>query len=200
MAVSIVSICNMALGWIGTSPITSLTQASPEARACSQFYDMARQQTLRDHPWNFAQARVALAKVDVPDTYPEYAYAYTWPNSCIRAHKVYYNGTPYDFEVALAEDGSSRVILTNAPEAVLSYTKDVSDPNLFDPLYVRALARRLAADIGKVFFKNNPQSAQELETYYANEVRKAQAMDAREGKPDTVDDNPWILARTMPEG
>lgn len=190
----------MALGWIGTNSITSLDQATPEARTCRQFYDMARQQTLRDHPWNFAQARVQLAEVGVPATYPEYAYAYAWPDKCIRAHKVYTGGIATDFEVALSEDGSGRILLTNAPEAVLAYTRDVSDPNMFDPLYVRALARRLAADIGKVFFKSNPQTMQELETYYANEVRKAQAMDAREGKPDTVDDIPWITARTMPEG
>lgn len=200
MATSVISICNMALGWIGTNSIASLTQNDPGARACNQFYDMARQQTLRDHPWNFAQSRIALAAVDVPDTYPEYAYAYAWPDKCIRAHKVRNDAGDYDFEVVLSPDGSGRMILTNAQNAVLLYTADVADPTLFDPLYTRALARRLAADMGKVFFKNNAQTMQELETYYANEVRKAQAMDAREGKPDAEEEIPWILARTMPEG
>jgi hypothetical protein len=200
MATSIVSIWNMALGWIGTKGVTSLTENSPERRACEQFYDIARQQTLRDHPWNFAQTRVALAEVDVPDTYPEYAYAYAWPDKCIRAHKVRNDAGEHDFEVVLAADGASRMILTNTQNAVLLYTADVKDPALFDPLYVRALARRLAADMGKVFFKNNPQTMQELETYYSNEVRKAQAMDAREGKPEVEEEIPWIMARTMPEG
>lgn len=200
MASSIVSICNMALGWIGTKSITAPGENSPEGRACAQFYDPARQQTLRDHPWNFAQARVSLAEVSVPDEYPEYAYAYAWPTRCLHAHTIYSNGAKYDFEVVSSPDGSGRMIMSNAPVAVLAYTADVTDPTLFDPLYARALSRRLAADIGKVFFKNNPQAMQELETYYANEMRKAQAMDAREGKPDEVETNPWLLSRTMPEG
>lgn len=195
MATSIVSICNMALGWIGTKGIASLTENSPERRACEQFYDEARKQSLRDHPWNFAQTRVTLAPVDAPDEYPEYAYAYAWPDKCVRAQKVYQNGNEYDFEVVLAADSASRMILTNAQYAVLAYTADVSDPSLFDPLYVRALARRLAADIGTVFFKNDIQKLQALETYYQNEVRKAQAKDSEEGKPDKDEEIPWITAR-----
>lgn len=194
MAITNVSICNMALGWVGTKNISVMGENSPEGRACAQFYDLARQQTLRDHPWNFAQSRITLAAVDVPDTYPEFSYAYAWPAGCLRAQRVYQNGAEYDFRVVLAPSGTERMILTNAADAVLSYTADVSDPSLFDPLYARALSRRLAADIGKVFFKSNPQAAQELETYYTMEVRRAQAQDAGEGKPATADSHPWLDA------
>lgn len=196
MATSEVSICNMALGWVGTRSIASLTENSPEARACGQFYGPAREQTLRDHAWNFAQARVTLAGVTVPDEYPEYSYAYAWPSDCLRALKVRdASGAEAEFEVVLATSGASRMILTNAETAVLVYTKNVSDPAVFDPLYVRALARRIAADIGKVFFKNNQQAMQELETYYLNEIRKAQTQDAAEGKPEDVAESTWITAR-----
>lgn len=197
MPTSIISICNMALAWIGTNRIAALTENSPGAQICSQFYDPARLQTLRDHQWNFAQSRATLAPVDVPAEYPEYAYAYAWPDKCVRAHKVYLNGNDYDFTVVLGPDGASRMILTSVPNAVLSFTADVSDPTLFDPLYARALARRLAADAGTVIFKNNPQKMQELETYYLNEVRKAQAKDAEEGTPDNDTEIPWITARTI---
>jgi len=196
MAISEVSICNMALGWVGARSIASLTENSPEARACSQFYGLAREQTLRDHAWNFAQTRAALASIDVPAEYPEYHYAYSWPTDCLRALKVRNAaGSDEDFEVALSIDGGGRMILTNAEQAVLVYTKNVSDPSTFDPLYVRALARRVAADIGKVFFKNNQSAMQELETYYLNEIRKAQTQDAGEGKPETVEESTWITAR-----
>lgn len=196
MTTSEVSICNMALGWVGTRSIAALSENSPEARACSQFYGPAREQTLRDHAWNFAQARVTLAEVTVPAEYPEYAYAYAWPSDCLRALKVRSTaGGDEDFEVVLSTSGASRMILTNAEAAVLIYTKNVRDPAVFDPLYVRALARRVAADIGKVFFKNNQQAMQELETYYLNEIRKAQTQDAGEGKPEPVEESTWITAR-----
>lgn len=195
-AITETSICNMALGWVGARSITSLSENSPEARACVQFYDMAREQTLRDHPWNFAQVRVALASIDVPDEYPEYGYAYSWPTDCLRALKVRNTaGIEEDFEVALSTVGGTRMILTNAEKAVLIYTKNVTNVSVFDPLYARALARRIAADIGKVFFKNNQQTMQELETYYLNEIRKAQTQDAGEGKAETVDESAWITAR-----
>jgi hypothetical protein len=100
-----------------------------------------------------------------------------------------------DFEVVLAANGASRMILTNADVAVLVYTSNVTDPGVFDPLYVRALARRIAADIGKTFFKNNAQAQQELETYYINEIRKAQTQDAGEGKPEDVAESTWVTAR-----
>jgi len=196
MATTIVDICNMALGWIGTKGITSLSDSSPEAKICLRYLEPARLQVLREHPWNFAQKRATLAEVDVPDEYPEYAYAYLWPADCVTAFKVYKNTAPYDFEVVLSADGSTRMILTTIDTAVLSYTADVSNPALFDPLFAKMLARRLAADIGKAFFKNNPQAVQELETLYINELRRATAKDAGEGKSDPEDEISWITART----
>lgn len=193
---TLIDICNMALGWIGTKGISSLTENSPEANICTRYLTPARLQVLREHPWNFAQKRVTLADVDVPDEYPEYAYAYLWPADCVTAHKVYKNTAEYDFEVAQSEDGSTRMILTTIDTAVLGYTADVSNPNLFDPLFSKMLARRLAADIGVVFFKNNPSKVQELETLYANDLRRATSKDAGEGKPEDEADIPWITCRT----
>jgi hypothetical protein len=201
MAVSEVSICNMALGWCGVGRvIAALDEVSPEARLCRQYYGPAREQTLRDFSWNFATKRVSLAEKTVPDEYDEYAYAYGYPVDCLRALKLRAAGLEYDFEVVLAADGASRLILADVEEAVLVYTSNVSIPALFDPLFVKALARRLAADMGPTIFKSNAQKIQELETLYKNEILRAQAADAKEGKPDEVEEIPWIVARTMPEG
>ena len=72
-----IAICNMALGWLGAPPIASLTENRPEARYAAQYYDIAVEQCLRDHRWNFAQKRARLAGIDVPEAYAmDYENAY----------------------------------------------------------------------------------------------------------------------------
>jgi hypothetical protein len=44
-------------------------------------------------------------------------------------------------------DNGSRVILTDYEASYISYTKDVTDARLFDPLFVQALAWLLAVDL-----------------------------------------------------
>lgn len=193
-----IAICNMALGFCGAAPIASLTEARPEARYCAQYYDLARERVLRDHPWNFAQHRARLAELDVPEGYAAvFLYAYAMPADCIKAQKVLdEGGNELDFEVALGTDRASRIVLTYAPRAFMEYTADVSITDIFDPSFAYALARRLAADIAVPILKNNPQKVQELETLYVNSVRAAQLADAQEGKPEELPDTPWITART----
>lgn len=60
MASSKVDIANLALGTIGATRITALTQAIEEARVVNNVYDSVRDEVLMEHPWSFAQKRVAL--------------------------------------------------------------------------------------------------------------------------------------------
>ena len=55
---SAVSISNMALGHLGSKPIASIDENTQGARYCKIFYDVTRDETLRDFPWNFAETRV----------------------------------------------------------------------------------------------------------------------------------------------
>src|SRR3546814_17373670 len=69
-----VEVCNLALGRIGegaSRPIQSLTEASEAARACNRVFASAMETTLRDFPWAFAQASVALAPVAARKTVVE---------------------------------------------------------------------------------------------------------------------------------
>jgi len=55
-----VDVCNVALGMIGATRITALTQAIEEARVVNNVYDSVRDEVLMEHPWSFSQKRVAL--------------------------------------------------------------------------------------------------------------------------------------------
>ena len=193
-----ISIINMALGWLGAPPIAGLTEKRPEAIYASQYYDSALEQTLRDHRWNFAQRRRRLAALDVPDGYQGiYENAYALPVDCLHAHTVLDAAeNTFPFIVALAEDGGSKIVLTNVASAYLAYTALVTVPELYDPNFVRALSRRLAADIAVPILKNNAQKVQEAETLYDRELARAKLADYREGKPEEEEDVSWIQART----
>lgn len=193
-----ISIINMALGWLGAPPIAGLTEKRPEAIYASQYYDSALEQTLRDHRWNFAQRRKRLAALDVPDGYQGvYENAYALPVDCLHAHTVLDEAeNSFPFIVALAGDGGSKIILTNVGSAYLAYTALVTVPELYDPNFVRAMSRRLAADIAVPILKNNAQKVQEAETLYDRELTKAKLSDYREGKPEEEEDVSWIQART----
>ncbi len=193
-----ISIINMALGWLGAPPIASLTEKRPEAIYASQYYDSALEQTLRDHRWNFAQRRKRLAALNVPDGYQGiYENAYALPVDCLHAHTVLDAAeNTFPFIVALAEDGGSKIVLTNVASAYLAYTALVTVPELYDPNFVRALSRRLAADIAAPILKANAQKVQEAETLYDRELTRAKLADYREGKPEDEEDVSWIKART----
>lgn len=61
MAADDVAIANLALGKIGSSAITSLTQSgSNEAVAINNVYTDILDEVLSEHPWTFAQKRLAL--------------------------------------------------------------------------------------------------------------------------------------------
>jgi hypothetical protein len=193
-----IAIINMALGWLGAPPIAALTEKRPEAIYASQYYDSALEQTLRDHRWNFAQRRKRLAALDVPDGYQGvYENAYALPVDCLHAHTVLDAAeNTFQFIVALAEDGGSKIILTNVTAAYLAYTALVTIPELYDPNFVRALSRRLAADIATPILKSNPQKVQEAETLYDRELSRAKLVDYREGEPEDEPEIEWIATRT----
>jgi hypothetical protein len=61
------SICNSALTRIGAARITSLTDDSKQARACTASYALMRDEVLRSHPWNSAISRASVASLaDAP--------------------------------------------------------------------------------------------------------------------------------------
>jgi len=136
---SIVQICNFGLGQIGQDTINALTEESPSARACSLYYEQARDAVLSEIWWGFATGQQTLA---LTSTNPnEWDYAYTLPSDCLFPRyipPVVRNGTKIPFEWAGDE------IWTDQDTAVLIYTKRVSDPALFHPLFVDALALKIA--------------------------------------------------------
>jgi hypothetical protein len=175
---TVINICNMALARIGVSSyISSLTEASNEARNCSLFYEPMRDFVLRDHNWNFATKRVLLADAGTPAS--NWAYKYTYPSDCLKVRKIVSPGIRNprnDQRVAfeVANDNGQRVIYTNQAQAELIYTVRVTDPTLFDPMFTSALAYILASEIAMPL-SVQPAVADQARKAYTQSVSMAAA-------------------------
>lgn len=195
---SVVQICNIALSRIGQSArIDSLEEQSLAAELCTLHYDECRKQVLRDFPWPFAEARVVLADIGSPPT--NWLFRYRYPTDCLEARRITVPGneTPQadqriTFAVAYASGGRS--IVSNQPQAELSYTVDVQDTTYFDPLFVSALAWKLAAELA-MGLQARPENYQAASQNYAIEISKAQAAALEEGEGGVKPDSEFVTVR-----
>lgn len=199
MTISQISIWNRALGFLGTRNVASERENTPEALQCRLYWDSARRQVLRDFPWSFAQRRVWLARLPLPEGFErEFRFAYALPADCLKVHEVRHEGiAPRPFNLArnMADAaGSGAFLVTDAARALLLYTGDVRNSRLFDDLFAHMLSRKLAALIAVPLLKNNSQKVGELEKLYTEslpQARQATASERRESAPDDA----WLTAR-----
>ena len=186
MAQTIVDCCNSALQRVGAAPIMSLTENTPEARACAIAYDSNRRDELRKHPWTFAIKRVVLA----PDeTAPEfdYTYAFTVPSECLRILRP--------ATVALDWVLEGRKILSNTSNVLnLRYLADITDPTQWDANFYNVVAGALAVDICERLTQSNVKK-QLLISQYDDDVKLARRMNAFESGPVVAVDDDWWVAR-----
>lgn len=133
---SIIEICNLALGRIGDIFISSLDDNSKEARMCSRFYDVTRQQLLVSHPWTFASVFDASLSPVVATPELKFAYAFQVPTDCVKVQGLYQPKT--DFML------SGSMIYSDDETINLVYTQDVTDPGLFSVMFTSTLSLKLA--------------------------------------------------------
>lgn len=200
MAVSSVAVCSLALTRLGGQPIASLAESSKEAQLCRTFFDLSRDATLRDHPWNFATRRRALAQLASGGTDGDaaipWSYIYAWPSDCLLARRIHNPVSTTDaipFEAATNSNGE-RVIYTDQATATLVYTALVIDLTLCDPLFIEALTWKLAAELALPLTQDRGLM-QVATTMYQNAIAKARTIDANEGSADDVASATWLEAR-----
>lgn len=207
---SVVDICNMALSRIGNGQrIDSLTERSKQAEECSLFYAQTRDWVLRDRPWPFATKFVSLAQSGInPD--PIYPYSYAFPTDCLFARKIVNQIFPVDYWPFAGNDvcipqvqavpfrviqgESTRLIATSVTPATLEYTVRIEDPGLFDPIFVSALAYKLAVEIAPALAKE-PSIADRMEAAYQGVVASAFAQGMNEGQGDRMPESIFITGR-----
>lgn len=179
MAISVVSIVNAALDYLGQTPITSIDENSLGARVMQRSYDRSRDAVLRAYPWNCAMGRAVLA---AETTAPAWGFAvqYPLPVDCLRVLEILDDVT---LDIPWRVEG--RRILTDQPAPLkIRYVRQITDPSEFDPLVADVLAVRLAADTTRQI-TGSASDTQAMVQLYTLRLSEARRIDALEQSQDT---------------
>jgi hypothetical protein len=178
-----VSICSNALRRLGDDPITSLTDDTERARLCNAFYQDSRDLVLRSHPWNFAITRASLAQLsDTPAYGYNYMYALPTDPYCLRVLEMEYA----DFIFKIENDATNgRVLVTDESTAKILYIARITNPTLFDSMFVETLTSKLAADLAYPI-TGSVQLQGQMEKMYRDKLSEARSVDGMEGFVDDL--------------
>src|SRR3546814_15727481 len=102
--------------------------------------------TLRDCPWAFAQASVALAPV--AQTVPGWEFAYAYPENCLFLHGLSAADCDpgrrpvwrYPYRILAATSGHSRAIATDLSDAWAHLSLTLTNPHFGHPSFQKPLA------------------------------------------------------------
>lgn len=143
MALTEVAICNLAVGWLGGSLISSLDDDSDEARLCKANYETSRDAALEDRDWTFATSRKQLTQNPGYPGFGSYKSYYT-PSDCLRVIAV--SGS-VDFDDNVDWFKEQNMILAMVDVMYIRYIFRQKQAAYFSPNFAQAVAARLAHDI-----------------------------------------------------
>ena len=194
-----IAICNMALRHLGAAEVLSLAQNTREADLCLRAYPHARQTLLGMHHWAFATRYLYLAPVAEAVTPATkvlvqaspatgLAHKYRVPVDCIAVQRL----VPECF-FAVGEGG---YVYTNAAPAQAAVTVCITDATLYPPLFIDALAYRLATSLA-VALVNSVRLEAIMAERFSAAFEAARLADAVQGghAPQAAEQDPWLQVR-----
>lgn len=185
-----IAVCNIALAEVRAQAITSLSDGSPEAEACSRHYDDCFATLIECHEWGFAKKRVSLALLVTNDRSGEWSYAYAAPTDVGVMGQVVdaipsppvgvFYPWPYTWPRPpfylndFVYDGST--IYSNLENAVLEYSSNAEDESVWPAMFRRALTLDLASRLAITLLNDRAMKGDLLQQYEAAK-RRAMADD-----------------------
>lgn len=170
-----IEICNSALTRLGSNTITSFSDNTTEAKACSQIYARVRDAVLVAHPWNFALVRLGLAKLSSVPAWG-FSYEYQLPSDCLRIVDVEDQSTQYEIE--------GRKVLCSIDPMNVKYITQVTSTGYFSAQFREALEKKLALELSFLLVQSVSQQ-QLLQSEYNTVLADARSFDAQEGGPNS---------------
>ncbi|GAB6126804.1 hypothetical protein [Humidesulfovibrio idahonensis] len=190
MATSVIEICNNALIDLGEEAIASLTDSTKAARLCNQRWPAVRDAVLRAHPWNCATLQVELA-ASAGGAGWQYEASYPLPTDCLRVLSVCSGGAA----VEAWEVQAGAILCDESGPLQVAYITRIDDPRLYDPLLCEALTARLSATLAYPITAST-SLAQSFWGMYADKLREARGVDAREASPVAAPaPTTWLAAK-----
>jgi hypothetical protein len=181
-------ICNRALIKLGKATIRDIdTDESPQGTLCKAVYVLMLDEVLRQAEWNFAVNRQALNKDASGSPLYEWAYRFILPTvpPVIKIISVE-NNVPFKIE--------GNYLVSNSDNIKLKYIGRITDPNLYDSLFINALVLRLAYEIS---FSLTSQTSLGDSIYkqYLLALEEAKNQNSQDDNELPIQDSTWTNAR-----
>lgn len=192
---STVSVCNKALVLCGASPITSLTQDTPNARALNDVYDISRKSFLTECRWTFSVTRSTLSTASTTKIawlHDEENYAYTRPSDCLRIWEM------SDLSAIWREEGN--YIISDTADLEAKWTFDLSDMSLWRQKAIDAFIDKLCSDVCFMILNDVRKAQAFLEKYEKVTLPKAMSEDSQTGTHQEPIDDAWLRAKYGQDG
>lgn len=171
MPADVITICNLALGKIGSPPITAIDDGSREARACALIFESCRDEVLQLRPWPSSVDRASLSLIDETPGF-EYTSVYQLPPNFLDMVRL---GDDDNANVPHKIEKQKR-LLTNASTANILYIFRNEDPATYEPVLVDLIATRMAVDLALTVAMST--SLQESKTkQYEMQRQRARSVD-----------------------
>ncbi len=193
MVESNTSICNQALGKLGSKRINNFedtTENSTEAIQCRLHFEPTRDALLRSHSWRFARDRKVLSQ-DTEDPAFEWDNQFILPTDYLRFRSI-------DEETGFTSRKNRHAIegqrfLTNFSSVNMLYIKKVTDASQFDPLFVKLFTWLLADEMIGPLAGGDARIQKKIDAAIKVLTAKAQAVNLDE--TDVGGRSDWNLAR-----
>jgi len=185
MAVSEVTISNLALSWLAGNLIISLDDEINEAKLCKANYELSRDAVLEAMAWTFATKRYRLTpEADAPAW--GYQYQFTISSEIITVLEASDGMDVPNGAHNLDWRREGNRILCDASVIYIKAIYRETDPARYPPNFVQALAARLATEIA-IPLTESENLMMAMEGKYKDRLMIAAATDGMQGKTDVIE-------------
>lgn len=176
LAISEVSICNMALVKLGQEPISSLSSDTKLARLCNAVFAPCRNEVLESHPWSFATKTMEMASVsDAEDTMGEWNYAYLKPADFLKMIRG--EDWKQDYEIR------DTYLLANEEPLIIKYIFENTNTGTWSYTFAQCLSWRIAAELAYAV-KTSTALFERMIAGYQMSLKEARYNDAHNKSPE----------------
>jgi hypothetical protein len=178
-------IANMALHRVGAQRIMDLNDTdSKSARVLRDFFEPAIREVGRLAEWQCLKDRATLTQLATAPAFG-WDYAYQLPVTFLRLVKL--NGVDYRGQPGTDHEIEGRTLLTDAATAdieFIAYKEETAD---YDPLFVKAIVAKLAAEIAVPIRQDEGLAARMMEEFEKIALPKARVKTSGERQTKRFD-------------
>lgn len=178
-------IANMALHRVGALRIMDLNDAdSKSARVLRDFFEPAIREVGRLAEWQCLKDRAELGRLAAAPAFG-WDYAYELPVTFLRLVKL--NGVDYRGEPGSDHEIEGRTLLTDEEEAKIEFIAYKEETADYDPLFVKAIVAKLAAEIAVPIRQDEALAARLMGEFESLALPKARTKTSGERKAKRFD-------------